>query len=439
MDFRSSDEVFLYFESFTNLERSMSFTEREYRLDRMHFLLDLFNNPQNDLKIIHVAGSKGKGSTASAAASILSSLGYKTGLYTSPHLISYKERVTHAGIFIGESELIKTGSAIKDKIEKEDIPFPDPPTTFELLTLYAFLLFRETKCEWAVMETGIGGRLDATNAAVPEASVITPVEMEHSDILGDTIDKIASEKCGIIKAGIPVFVSPQKSKVLEIIKKTAVARSSPLYLLENSIGLENISINRSGTEFSIAADNKSWNICINLPGRFQAFNSALALLTVKTVLNIPWEKAAESLKYIPLKGRIEIIRRESSSDIVIDSSHTPDSALMFAETLNKIYQNKGILIFGSVEGKDYRKIAENILSCFDIVIVSRPGTFKKSSPEKIYRDLKMTFPEKNIIIETEAGKALAAAEYYSKGEKHIAVTGSFYMASEIKKLLTGEN
>ena len=219
MDFTDPEEIFLYFESFTNLERSMSFTEREYRLDRMRYLLDLFGNPQNKLKIIHVAGSKGKGSTAAATASILSSLGYKTGLYTSPHLITYRERITHAGVFIDDRDLIKTGNKIWKILEIENIPFPDPPTTFELLTLYAFLVFSDTACEWAVIETGIGGRLDATNVTVPEASVITPIEMEHADILGDSIEKIASEKCGIIKEGKPVFVSPQKEEPLSVIKK----------------------------------------------------------------------------------------------------------------------------------------------------------------------------------------------------------------------------
>ena len=439
MEFIRSEDVFQYFESFTNLERSMSFSEREYRLDRMYFLLDLFDNPQNALKIIHVAGSKGKGSTAAAAASILSELGYKTGLYTSPHLVSYKERVTHAGVFIGETDLIHTGSAVKNIIDTTDIPFPDPPTTFELLTLYAFLLFRETGCSWAVIETGIGGRLDATNVAVPEASIITPIEMEHADILGDTIEKIASEKCGIIKKGKPVFVSPQKSRALEIIKQTADEKSSPLYLLSDCLEIKDISVTRSGTEYNILKDSCFCRIKINLPGVFQAYNTALAVLAVKTVLDIPLEKAAGALKKIPLNGRIEIIRRNSRPDIIIDSSHTPDSAQMFSETLKKIYTDKGILIFGSVEGKDHIKMAENIVSLFDIIIVSRPGFFKKSSPEKIFRDLKMTFPEKNIILEPEAFKALETAELYSEGKKHIAVTGSFYMASEIKKLCSGEN
>ena len=439
MDFSSSDEVFQYFESFTNLERSMSFSEREYRLDRMFFLLELFDNPQNDLKIIHIAGSKGKGSTAAAAAAILSSLGYKTGLYASPHLISYKERVTHAGIFINESDLVRTGDSIREKIENTDIPFPDPPTTFELLTLYAFLLFRETGCSWAVIETGIGGRLDATNVAVPEASVITPIEMEHADILGDTIEKIAFEKCGIIKKGKPVFVSQQKSKALETIKKTAKDKSAPFYLLSDCLEISNISLNRSGTEFSITEGISSSKVKINLTGDFQAYNSALAVLAVKTVLDIPFEKATAALKEIPLKGRIEIIERDGKPDIVIDSSHTPDSALVFSETMKKIYSNQGILIFGSVEGKDHIKIAENLFSCFSCVIVSKPGTFKKSNPEKIFKDLKKTFPEKKIILEQDAVKALSAAEDCSDGKNHIAVTGSFYMASEIKKLISGEN
>ena len=437
MNFRNSDEVFRYFESFTNLERSMSFTEREYRLDRMRYLLDMFENPQNDLKIIHVAGSKGKGSTASAAAAVLAGLGYKTGLYTSPHLISYKERITHAGLFIGDSFLVEAGNRIRNRITDGAIPFPDPPTTFELLTLYAFLLFRETGCQWAVIETGIGGRLDATNVAVPEASVITPIELEHSDILGDTIEKIASEKCGIIKKGIPVFVSPQKTSALEIIRKTSEEKSAPLYLLNDIIKISDVSVTRKGTDFVISENGEKYSASVNLPGIFQAYNASLAVLTVKEALGISWARGLKYIENIPLKGRIEILKRDNKPDIVIDSSHTPDSAAMLADTLFNIYKENGVLIYGSVDGKDYNGMIRKLSPCFNDIIISKPGSFKKSSPEDVYIKLKKTFPGKNIILETDAEKALSAAENISAGKQYIAVTGSFYMASEIIKLLSG--
>ena len=194
----------------------------------------------------------------------------------------------------------------------------------------------------------------------------------------------------------------------------------------------------SGTYFCLNADDGKYGISINLPGIFQAYNSSLALLTVKKLLNISWEDAVKSLKNIPLKGRIEIISRNNGSDIIIDSSHTPDSAKMFAETINSIYNEKGVLIFGSVDGKDHISMMRNLEFCFEDIIISKPGTFKKNSPENIYRDLKMIFPEKNIILEAEADNALCLAEKYSDSKKYIAVTGSFYMASEIKKLLTGD-
>ncbi len=146
-----------------------------------------------------------------------------------------------------------------------------------------------------------------------------------------------------------------------------------------------------------------------------------------------------SLGNIPLKGRVEITGRKNSSDIIIDSSHTPDSALMFSKTMKSIYKSRGILIFGSVEGKDFLSMIKNMEDCFDSIIISKPGNFKRSCPEKIFNTLKMTFSEKDIILETDAVKALSIAENLSEKKKHIAVTGSFYMASEIKKLLTGEN
>ena len=430
----SSDNVFSFFESFTNLERKMSFSEREYRLDRMKYLLELFKNPHNSFKVIHVAGSKGKGSTAAITASILKSLGYKTGLYTSPHLMTYKERITIAGEFIDEKVLTETGNNLRQKLENTELPFPDPPTTFELLTLFAFILFRETDCQWAVIETGIGGRLDATNLVSPAASVITPIEIEHSDILGDTIEKIAREKGGIIKKGIPVFTAVQNKEVLSVLKSIASENSSPFFKEGETIRLENIKIKADGTDFDLVQGTERIRKTINLIGEFQAKNYALSVLVLSTLLKMNFSEIAVSADYIPLKGRIEIVRKADFPDIIIDSSHTPVSALMLSISLKEIYKGKGILIFGSVDGKDYCGMMKNLSDCFDHIVISKPGLFKRSSPDDIFSDLKKIYPEKHIILEKEAEKAFNKALVFSEGEKHIVVTGSFYMASEIIKL-----
>ena len=198
MQISSFEDVIRFTEQFTNLEKQTShYTTRTYRLDRMHDLLAHLGNPERAFKKIHLAGSKGKGSTASYLASALTSMGYKTGLYLSPHLVDYRERFTLSGTFFDDSLLVSTGQELADSIE--GFTFRDEwgetnPTTFELFTAYAYLLFKNSGCSWAIIETGLGGRLDATNTIIPEASVLCPIELEHTKILGSTIREIATEK-----------------------------------------------------------------------------------------------------------------------------------------------------------------------------------------------------------------------------------------------------
>lgn len=203
MDFKTFDQVICYMEHFTNLEKKTDrYNTRTYRLDRMQAIMKALGNPQDSYRSIHVAGSKGKGSTASYIASGLEAAGFVTGLYMSPHVSDYRERFTLCGRFVSDDILVSTGNILAKGLE--DFHFNDSmgetqPTTFELYTAFAFLLFKQIGCQWAVIETGLGGRLDATNIIQPEASVLTPIELEHTDILGDTIAKIATEKSKIIK------------------------------------------------------------------------------------------------------------------------------------------------------------------------------------------------------------------------------------------------
>ncbi|MBO7349605.1 MAG: bifunctional folylpolyglutamate synthase/dihydrofolate synthase, partial [Spirochaetales bacterium] len=201
MKFESFDQVMKYMESFTNLEKKTdNYTTRTYRLDRMQAIMKTLGDPQSCYKTIHVAGSKGKGSTASYIAASLRAAGFKTGLYMSPHVSDYRERFTINGAFIETSVLLSVAEKLVSALEGFhfcDEMGENQPTTFELYTAYAFMLFKEENCTWAVIETGLGGRLDATNILKPEASVLTPIELEHTDILGPTIEKIAIEKSKI--------------------------------------------------------------------------------------------------------------------------------------------------------------------------------------------------------------------------------------------------
>ncbi|RKX83233.1 MAG: bifunctional folylpolyglutamate synthase/dihydrofolate synthase, partial [Spirochaetes bacterium] len=231
---KSIAEAFAYIDSFTNFEMGITpEKKRLYRLDRMRNLLALFNNPQNSFKSIHIAGTKGKGSTAALLANVLTAAGKKTGLFMSPHVSSPLERISVPGWPLNENLFTETVNDIKQKIdtirenEEANVLFGlSAPTTFELLVLTAFLYFQKYECGYAVIETGIGGRLDATNIIQPDACIITPIDLEHTDILGTTIEEIAAEKAGIIKKGVPIFCGFQPPAVEKVIRRISLIKET---------------------------------------------------------------------------------------------------------------------------------------------------------------------------------------------------------------------
>ncbi len=438
--FVSVEDAFHYLESFTNLEKSMSFTVRNYKLDRMKALLGVFGDPHKGLKTIHIAGSKGKGSTGIFCASILDEAGYKTGFYSSPHVSSYKERITHAGKILPDSVFIGQISRIREYLEiqeQELLPAEEGPTTFELLTLLAFLVFRETGCLWAVIETGIGGRLDSTNVILPDASVITPLELEHTDILGGTLEKIAYEKSGIIKDGIPVFSSFQKIIAEKVIRNTAAERGSELHLLEENVSKIGCSLSEKGTSIEIAwTSGGPEKFDLSMTGEFQAENAALAVLTLRKLAGtgkceISEKGIRKGLKKAVLPGRMEIIR--DVSPFLLDGAHTRESAKRLVSSFREIFDKEAVCIFGSVSGKDAEGMAGEIAPEFSSIIISRAGTFKKSDPEGVFNTFKQY--KNDVFLRIEPKDALKTAIELSQGIKPVLVTGSFYMVAEIRKLI----
>lgn len=431
--FPALSDGFEYIESFMNLERG-SFSPRAYRLDRMRFLLALFDNPQHAFKVVHIAGSKGKGSTALYIASILAAYGIKTGLYTSPHVASYKERITCAGEEFSDEFLVSLIERIAEKIEgvpAERFPGGSPPTTFELLTVLGFLAFREADCPWAVIETGIGGRLDATNTVEPEASVITPVELEHTEYLGTTLESIAREKGGIIKHGVPVFVSRQAPEVIEVLSHIASERSSPLTRLADSVSYRHrLSIGGTGLELAFR-DGFSVSATLPMLGAVQAENAALAAAVVRSLFpELDAGTLARGLSAARLPGRMELL--SGSPPVLLDAAHTPASVKRLVESFRALYPRGGVLVFGSVLGKDPERMAEVLAPEFDRIVISTPGQFKKSDPEAVYE----VFRRRNdrTVFEPAPECAFEAALELSGGEP-VLVTGSFYMIAEIRRLV----
>jgi dihydrofolate synthase/folylpolyglutamate synthase len=442
-EFTDLDEAFLYIEEFTNLERGVPEELREYRLDRMKVLRHVFGDPDRGINIIHIAGSKGKGSTGIFLARLLEAAGHNTGLYASPHVSTYRERISRAGDFFPDSLYLSQINLIHrtiDNLPKGTLPYQSRPTSFELLTILAFLIFKESGCGWGVIETGLGGRLDATNIFSPEAVVLTPVELEHTDILGSTLEAIAGEKAGIIKPGIPVFSGFQKREVEQVFIDICHLQKAPLTLLRKEVDIDIGSACAAGREVTFQfADGCSNKTRLSMPGVVQPENAALALtvlrgLSSKYGLLPDDEQITETLSRAALPGRMEIISTrwgDFTGTIVFDGAHTSSSIKKLLETFREIYPVGGSLIFGSVEGKDVVGMAKILARSFEKIVISRPGTFKKSDPGRVYAEFFKRNP--GTMLQIEPDKALKEAFKGCHGP--ILVTGSFFMVSEIRKLL----
>ena len=445
MVFKNADEAFSYIESFTNLERSPNLTAREYRLDRMYGLCELFSNPQRSFRSIHVAGSKGKGSTAAFTAAALKANGYKTGLYCSPHVESYKERISEAGEFFSDQIYAETAGKMFDVIEAAKIDrslMGGEPTTFELLTLLSFLIFEKTGCEWAVFETGLGGRLDATNVIMPEASILTVIELEHTEYLGTTIPAVAREKAGIIKTGVPVFSAAQKPEAEEVFRAKAAECSSEIFFPADLIeSLKEIkSVYGNAAELELKTGSR-FSLSLRAYGSFQIQNSALAVSTLdylklKKTLFTNSFNPSKGIDGVSLPGRMELFSEtQRRPAVMLDGAHTVNSVTASSDAFFSIYPSEAVLLFGSVEGKDASGMAERLCSRFSKIIITTPGTFKKSNPEGVYSEFRRHLPpgcHNVLVLEKNTEKAFKSAVEYGCP---VFVAGSFYLAAEIRKYL----
>jgi dihydrofolate synthase/folylpolyglutamate synthase len=426
-----------WMESFTNLETIQASKDRQlYRLDRMLYLLARFGDPHLCCPAVHVAGSKGKGSTATLMARALG-VRARVGLYMSPHVSSYDERVTVDGAPAPRDLLLKQMNAIYAQVRSippQALPVSPTPTTFELLTLLAFLVFREMHCDFVVAEVGIGGRLDATNVLRPVVCVITPVELEHTDILGATLQEIAAEKAGIIKPGVPVCSAAQTPPVRQVIERIAGERGAPIVFADDAARITEVTVDRGGTSLRAVVEDEPVAYSLPMPGRFQADNAVLATLALRRLARAP--DAADirtGFERAVLPGRMELMWAPAGNPVVLDGAHTPVSVERAAEAFRCMFQGGGILIFGCVVGKRTESMVEVLAPQFPHVVVSRPNEFKESRPEEVHR----IFVRYGVTctLEPDPERALDAACRAAGARGAVFVTGSFYMVSEIRRLL----
>ncbi|MDR0457181.1 MAG: tetrahydrofolate synthase, partial [Treponema sp.] len=363
--FLSSAEVFLWLSRYINLESGqMPKIPKTYRLDRMEVLAELAGHPERCAPSVHIAGSKGKGSVTGMIASILEADGRRAARYMSPHIVDYRERICLGNSFFDEAVYCAAGDELRDiaecKVPAAQNSLFDPDseegaalTFFELLTLYFFLCARTGGCDVMVVETGMGGRLDCTNIINPLVSVITLIELEHTAFLGQTIPAVAGEKAGIIKPGKPLILAPQNAEALDVFRKRANEKSSPLFYFPDTAAVENPHIHPDGTDFSLIlhhAQLPPLNLSIPIPGIIQAENAGLAALALKTAFPaVKDDVIRHGLGSVKIPARFEKIAVPGEAGhppLIIDGAHTPESALSCAETFCSLYGEKGILLFG---------------------------------------------------------------------------------------------
>ncbi len=428
------DELFSYIESFTNVERG-SYSPRAFRLDRMTRMLAALGDPHREVTVIHVAGSKGKGSVCSYIESVLTAAGYAVGRYASPHVSSYLERFSlrcepaAPELVMGAAQpLVRYAQAA---LEHE--PEPQWPTTFELLTALAFLIFREAGLTHAVVEVGLGGRLDATNVVMPLASLISVIELEHTEYLGTTLEAIAGEKAGIIKPGRPVFVQQQQESVLQVFANRAAEVGSPMTVVSEDIVEHNATPTPSGNRISLSLrDGREIAFTGRMLGAAQSANAALALsFLTRAFPALAPQTITHAMARARLPGRGELV--PGCPPVLLDGAHTPGSVAQVAQIAQALCPDAGVrtLIFGCGAGKRHEEMARILAPLFGRVMVSRPGVFKPSNLPAIAEAFAACGARPRIIIDARA--ALREAGRVTKGL--VVVTGSFYLMGEVREEL----
>lgn len=410
-----------------SLKHSSELAKAEFNLDRMFALMQELGNPQNKYPIIHVAGTKGKGSVSALCASALQAGGYKVGLYTSPHLIDYCERIQVNGEPISHELMVELVEEIKPAVAR--VPFL---TTFEITTALGFLAFAWQGCNAAVIEVGLGGRLDATNIVTPKVSVITSLSYDHMAVLGNTLAKIAGEKAGIIKQGVPVVSSPQKDEALEVLERVVREKECSFTLVGKDVSFGRMGASLESQTLNITSFYHPSKFIVTIPllGEHQVENSATAYTALKvSMLELSDESIQKGFSQVKWRARFEIARRYPP--LIFDSAHNQDSFIKLRETLDEYFPNHQVyLIFGASEDKNLPGMFAEMKTKIKKLIVTRADHPRALQPEQIVELANQAGVESEAVTPVES--ALARALELSKIDGSIVLSaGSMFVTAEI--------
>lgn len=446
MDYKSA---LVYIEQFIDYERSPDFARqaRFYNLNRITQLLELLGNPHEKLNVIHIAGSKGKGSTAAIIASVLTHAGYKTGLYTSPHLITPRERCRIDNELISESEVAYYIDKLKPAIETVSDSEIGRVSFFEIYTALAFTYFADKVTDFAVIEVGLGGRLDATNIVSPVTTVITPIGLEHTSILGETYTEIASEKAETIKQGCPVAVAPQHPDAYAVIEKVAKERNAPIVEVRNIIEKKHDLpiLNSDGApiaqQFDVETDTVKYpELKLPLLGHHQYINGTTTIAAIECLKQNGYEITKDSIykgfKNVTWHGRIQLIK--SSPFVVLDGAHSPVSMDALCGAIrNNFRYTQVIFIVSIMRDKDLDAIGKIISKITDSVIVTQVSDNPRVIPaETIHHTWSGIFQK--ILTCPTPKEAIAMGLSSASPTDLICVTGSLYLVGQALKYFNWE-
>ena len=421
----------------------------KFGLDNIRRLARAFDQPHAAYGSIHVGGTNGKGTTSALVASILKHAGFRVGLFTSPHLVSFTERIKVDGQEITEHEVMELTEEIRDiVVHSEEFS----PTFFEVVVMMAFLYFERKQADVAVFEVGMGGRFDATNIIAPLVSVITSIDYDHKEFLGETLQEIAREKAGIIKSGVPVVSSPQEREAMEVIKQKARGEHAKLY----TFGEEFWSFLKRETTSEICFDYHSKNALeirdIKLPfsGEYQMHNASVAIKAATIALERLQFSVGQNqrdhiisairggLEETQWPGRLEMIRE--SPPIVIDGAHNPAAANALSKALKRNYLEKYrklIIVIGIMGDKDARGIMEPLLPLASEVILTAPQYSRAAAPETLAR-IAQSLGYLHVRIAPTVKDAVAMASERARDKvcpSLVVITGSFYTIGEAKEVI----
>ncbi|MCP4539607.1 MAG: bifunctional folylpolyglutamate synthase/dihydrofolate synthase [Chloroflexi bacterium] len=428
-------ETIAYLHSLIDYEKMRldRYTSETHNILRVAQLLEAIGNPHTRFPAVHIAGTKGKGSTAALCEACLRAAGYRTGFYISPHLHTFRERIQTNGQKIAQDQVIALVEEIRPQIER--VP---NITYFEAITAVGFLYFARSKVDVAVVEVGLGGRLDATNVLTPEVSVITSLSLEHTYLLGDTLDKIAYEKAGIIKPGIPVVGARQQAKALQVLESVSQERSAPLTQIGRDWDYEPGPANLDGQAFTIRKITKDSDLAgeywIPLLGRHQLENAAIAIATLDILrqqgFDIPAHAVREGLRDVYWPGRMEILSRDPL--VVGDGAHNPHSMQVLREALEEWFPDqRWVLVFGASADKDVTGMLNTLSPITEHIIVTRSDHPRSASPVELADAVASI--GRGAEVSVDMYKSLLRGLATMESNSGLLVTGSTHLVADARE------